>query len=315
MQVEVVTARGGEVLQVLYKRKEGSGYAFRGTLEVRGSNDAFRIESDIDEGNSTGTREAMVNAMRVACGEFAVGPIRPDGSARILGLLHDPYDPAFDEEALHSVSDDERLDTIVAGHPLSRTRALLETVRSSLDVAGLLPPLVEDDGPAPALRQELSFPVLMRIYEAAGRGDQAEHALQERIVALGDRPSRELGACLTHLGRLLHKRGRAGNAVPVLSRAERMLTDIAGLDAQETVIARTHHAYSLVEIGRHRQALPMFLSAIKVFEKQRFDDGTYMLALAGAGHGLSEQGDTAAAAEYIGRVLRMQEALKQRPTR
>jgi hypothetical protein len=312
--VEVLPARGGEVLQIIYKRPVGRGYGFRGVLGLRGSKGAFRIESDLGEGGWTGTREAMVNGMRVSCGEFAIGPIGPDGSARILGLLHDPYDPAFDEEALNSVSDDERLDPIMPGHPLSRTRALLDTVRASLDLAGLLSPVIKEDPPAPARRQELSFPVLMAIYEAARRPDLGEPALQERIAMLGDTPSPQLAGCLMQLGRLLRMRGRAGNAVPLLSRAERMFIELAGLDAKETVIARTHHAYALVEIGRHRQALPMFISAIKVFEKERFDDRIYLLALAGAGHGLSEQGDTVGAAEYIGRALQLQEAMKQEPT-
>ena len=123
--VDVVRMRCGQVLQAVYKRNAGRGFTYRGLTELQQDGARFRIESEIEEGHTTGVREAMVNAARTSCGEFAVGPAKPDGSRTITGFFHDAYDPAFDEGALNSFTDDERLDVILPHHPLSRTRTLL----------------------------------------------------------------------------------------------------------------------------------------------------------------------------------------------
>jgi hypothetical protein len=315
VQVDMIPVLAGNGLQVIYKRRAGMGYGFRGLLELRGSGHGFRIESYIDEGNNTGTREAMVSAMRVSCGEFALGPQNPNGSYRILGFQHDPYDATFDEEALNSVSDDERIDIVMPGHPLSRTRVLLQMLVSSLEVAGPLePPSAPTDSAVQSRRQELSSAVLMAIYGATGRHDLVEHALQERIAALGETASPELAAALMQLGITLHLRDRAGNALPLLSRAERMFVEVSGEGASEAIIARVHHARALLKIGRHGQAGPMFVSAIKTFEKQPVDGQTYLLALASAGQCFAQQGNAAAAAEYLGRAQSLMERMKQEPT-
>ena len=315
VQVDVVAVRECEALQVIYKRKVGLGFGFLGLLEVQGSSKGFRVESYIDEGNYTGTREATVNAMRVSCGEFALGPQNPNGSYRVLGLLHDPYDAAFDEDSLNSVSDDERIDVVMPGHPLTRTRALLQMIVSSLEVAGpTQPPFAITDSAAPARRQELSSAVLMAIYGAAGRHDLVEHALQERIAALGDVSSPELAKGLMDLGIALYMRDRAGNALPLLSRSERMFIEVCGENGTETIVARVHHARAVLKMGRYGQAGPMFISVIKAYERQRFDDRTYLLALASAGQCLAQQGDAAGAAEYIVRSQRLMERMKQEST-
>src|SRR5687768_2422583 len=130
--LETVGVRQGEVLNAVYKRAFGTGFSYRGLVEVHQGAQGFRIESEIGEGGMTGTREAMVNAARISCGEFALGRQNPDGSRQVQGLLIDAYDPAFDEGATNALSDDERLDVLLPAHPLSRTRALLRTIAVSL---------------------------------------------------------------------------------------------------------------------------------------------------------------------------------------
>jgi hypothetical protein len=97
----------------------------------------------------------------------------------------------------------------------------------------------------------------------------------------------------------------------MLSRAERMLTASVGEDAAQTVAARTHLACALLKIGRHAQALPLFLRVIKVFETHPPDDGTYVLALTGASQIFAGQGQGALASEYLGRAQRLFGRMKQ----
>lgn len=311
--VDVTTVRSVEVLRAIYKRQDGSGYAYRSVLDVRGRDAQFRIESVMDEGNFTGRREAMVNAMRAQTGDIALGPIQPDGSRALLGHSHDPYDPAFDDTALNAITDDERLDVLMPWHPVSRTRALLDTITGSLRVdpqafpvriLAMSPRGEELRGP----RRQLSYPVLRGLYTAADRFDLAEQALKDELAELGDTPSLRLATCLMQLGTFFHMRDRAGNALPLLSRAEKMFVDLAGHDAPATAMARANHGIALMKIGRRAQALPLLEQAIRVMEKSPPDDSIYILTLAHAAQLLAERGEERTAAEYVSRAQRLMAA-------
>lgn len=237
--VDVLTVRGVEVLRAAYKREKGTGYAYRGIVEVRGADACFRIESDIDEGNSTGTREAMVSAMRAQTGDLSFGPVRADGSRAILGYSYDPYNPAFDDDALLAVSDDERLDLVMLEHPIARTRVFLATVLSSLRVSPEVvpgrvlatPPQREEQMP---LRRQLSNAVARGLYAAVERYDLVEASLQDEIAELGDTHTLQLATCLMQLGTFFHMRDRAGNALPLLSRAEKLFVERSGPRTRRT---------------------------------------------------------------------------------
>jgi hypothetical protein len=180
--------RQGEAVQAIYKRKDGTGYAYRGLLEVQQGTKRFRIASNLDEMGSTGSREAIVTAMLAGSGELTLGPLQADGSRPLLGYFHDAYDSAFDEGALNAITDDERLDSLLSAHPLSRTRQLHRTMASSLvladDVAvrsGLTGPDSGAVEPAEPRRQ-LSPQVVRGIFEAAGRIDQVEQSGSEKTT-------------------------------------------------------------------------------------------------------------------------------------
>ena len=307
VQVDVVSIRSVEVLRVICKSRRGSGSVYRLRVEVHGRETCIRIESDIDEGNFTGTREAMVNATRVQAGERVIGPPNPDGSHSIQGFFVDAYDPAFDGGALNSITDDERLDVLLPAHPLSRIRALQETITDSLRISPDISPVrilatsprSEETRPP---RRELSFVVLRHLYGAAERFDLVEAVLQEELAQLGDTPSLDLATVLMQLGIFLHMRDRPGNALPLLSKAERMFLDLTGSDGPGTATARVHHGCALMKLGRRAQSLPLFEQAIPVLEKNRKDDGTYMLALANAAGLLAERGDEQRATEYLSRA-------------
>jgi hypothetical protein len=179
--------RRGEALQAIYKRKDGLGCAYRGLIEVQQGTKRFRITSDLNEMGMTGSREAIVTAMLAQSGELALGPARAGGSRSLLGYFHDAYDSAFDEGALNAITDDERLDSILRSHPLSRTRELHRTIASSLMLAGGPAPTSgispDSDARIPATpRRQLSSRVVRGIFEAAGRVDEASPVVPEGTI-------------------------------------------------------------------------------------------------------------------------------------
>lgn len=291
--VEVADTGAGQALQTIYKRREGLGAAYRSVVELHQGPDRFLVTTDMDEGGFTGSREAIVDAMVAQAGELVLEDPKPDGSRAIKGWFQDAYDPAFDAGALNSYTDDERVDLIVPAHPLSRTRAWLATLASTLTSAGgEARPLVLEEHPVPARgpRRLLSAAVMRGLYHSAGRKDLVEQLLREEIASCGADPSVRLADCLLQLGIVLDQQAVPRDALPVLARAEALFEALTGADSVQSCIAATHHARVLATLGRPAEALPRFRRAIT-----RLDDAEHeiirMLALAGAGDILAERDD------------------------
>ena len=314
--IEIVPVRQGHVLSSVYKCPSGLGFRYRGVLEFNQETQQFRIESDIGEGGTTGIREAIVNATRASCGEFARGPQNPDGSYQVQGLLIDAYNPAFDQGALNSLSDDDRLDVLFPGHPLSRTRGLLATITASLDLhhdAGVSAAVLETaaiDGP----RRQLSLRVVRSLFASFKRFDLLERSLKEELSTSGNTPNLDLATGLVQVGANYHLNGRPGNALPLLTRAESMFVRLLGDEAPPAVVARIHRGAALFKLGRRAEALPLLLRAIKVMESTPVDPAAYMLALATAAQILARQGDGERAAVYAERAKQLMEAVQRPPT-
>ena len=312
---EIVDLKEGTALQCISKRRDGTGYAYRGLIECHCEGTLYRIASDMTEVDTTGVREAMVSAARVQCGEFALGPQNADGSFRILGFSFDPYDPAFDEDAENSVADDEQLDAVLPGHPLSRTRALHQRIAATLrtDRGAVLTATAashQDSTPLPRLRRQLSPRVARVLLAMADRHDLVEQSLQAEIASLDGSSDEGLAACLLELGVFLQMQGRPEDAVPVLSRAERMLTVIEGEDGMRTVVARAHHGYALFRMQRPAEALPLLMRSIAVLEQREPDGMTYAVALNGATQILAGQSDDRAA-HYLERLREVMAKIEQ----
>ena len=312
--VEVVRTQCGQALQAVYKRNAGLGFSYRGVTELQRRGTRFRIESEIDEGHTTGIREAMVSAACFSCGELAFSPPEPDGSRTIIGFFHDAYDTAFDEGALNSVTDDERVDVIIPQHPLSRTRTLLRVIAASVALSepragAALLHSEPDDNVSKGPRRQLAWSVVRSLYATAGRHDLMEQALEEELKELDEAPSLRLANSLMQLGMVRHMRDRPDSALPVLERAEEMFARLEGESAPSTATARAHHACALFKMGRRAESLPVFLDAIKVLEKSRPDDATYTLALANAAQLLMDGGEMELANEYLERAKQMMTTL------
>ena len=232
----------------------------------------------------------------------------------IDGWAFDPYDATFDTGALNTLSDDERVDIVVPGHPLSRMRRLLRTIDSSLvfternvTTAGSSPH--EDDAEADSartVRRQLSPRVARAILGATRQhNDLVEQSLREEIAALGDTPSAQLALTLLEFTMFLQRRDRAAEAVPVAARAAAMCEDFLGGRTLQTIAARTYQGYALFKVGREDEALPILLAAIEFFEDEPVDKMTYALALNAAMQILDKQGRTQLAEDYVERLQRL----------
>jgi len=254
--------------------------------------------------------------MLAQCGELRFGPLEADGSRSILGYFHDAYDSAFDAGALNAITDDERLDAILANHPLSRTRDLHRTIAASLVLpegtaaaSGLTPE--EPTGAERARpRRQLSSQVVRGILKAAERFDEVEQSFSEEIASHGDGDSPELAKCLVDYGIFLQSRERPGDAETWLSRAERMSAATLGEAATETVVARTQRGYALFKLGRKNEALAILLRSIQTLEADYPESPIHALALSGACQILSERDDPRAI-DYLNQL----QAFMDRPSR
>jgi Tetratricopeptide repeat len=307
--LEVIGLGEGTALQSIDKRRHGPGYAYRGLIEVHKDGQRFRIETDMTEGNRTGTREAMVSAARMQCGEFALGAKNADGSFKILGFSFDAYDPAFDDAAENSVADDEDVDLVTPGHPLTRTRALHRTIVATLRTGDGTAPhagvtLSDGERPVAGLRRQLTSRAARVLFGAAKRHDLVEHSLKTEIANLDSASSARLAGCLLELGVFFQVQERPGEALPHLRRAHEMLTELVGEEAPQTVVARTHHGYALFQTQQHAEALPLLVRSIEVLEETQPDSMIYVMALNGAGQILAEQDDPRAS-DYLEELRRI----------
>jgi hypothetical protein len=121
------------VVEVIAKRRAGLGYAYEGHLGIRCADSGWALEVLADEGGFTGVREALVTAVLVPSHGLQLEPeTAPGGPRRMRGWFFDPYDAAFDAEAVNAISDDARIDEVMESHSLSRVRAILRRTRRSL---------------------------------------------------------------------------------------------------------------------------------------------------------------------------------------
>jgi len=136
VSAEVVEmASGALALEVITKYHRGAGFSFEGRLFIDESPLTYSLVSAIDE-RETGSREAIVNSLRLQLGEVDLvalmsGPADPaTGGRRIPGMQLDPYDAAYDNRATYSASDDDRLDNFLQTHPLAVVRSSLRRARA-----------------------------------------------------------------------------------------------------------------------------------------------------------------------------------------
>lgn len=127
---------GTAAAHAIFKRKDSIGFAYAAMLVVPARDGAFLIDIAANEGNFTGTREALVTAQLIKQGKFEIEYFAgeaADGSAgRIKNWYVDPYEPSYPGLVLRSVSDDEEYDAALPHHPLTSVRRVLAHIVSTV---------------------------------------------------------------------------------------------------------------------------------------------------------------------------------------
>jgi tetratricopeptide (TPR) repeat protein len=241
---------------------------------------------------------------------------RSIGGRRIPGLTQDPYDSAYDDDAVYAASDDPRLDPMFPEHPLTIIRAALLRARESW-VSETQPRSHGFDatGPAsPGPREMLSLSALREIYWSAGRNDLLEGELTAAISSVdtrGDSADPGVARLLTMLGVVQHNSRNFLNARVTLVRARDILTTAAGAGHRETGVALALLGRTQATLCLLAEAEQSFRRAIAILEKAP-DGGLPLLnAIAPFGEMLASQKRVDEAIPLIERAKRL---LANRPS-
>lgn len=261
VSVELVPLANGSVgLATIVKRAHGLGFGFDGELEVRDPDGTITVRISMDE-RLTGAREAAVSAKMFELGEIDMAALlsgTPDaaGGRRVPELQpRDPYDAAFDDGATYAPSDDERLDPLFPGHPLTVVRESLQRALTTW-ATGTAPLAGEAYVPSPMpcrTRTLLSDRVVRELYWSTGRNDLLEADLKMAIASTGaadDGDGAAAARLWTMLGVVQHNTNDALTALQSLRHADTLWTAALG-DHRETACA-------LVLLGRTERMLNLY---------------------------------------------------------
>jgi tetratricopeptide (TPR) repeat protein len=315
VSVEAVDAGGVRSLEVIDKRRRGLGYAYRGVLAIPMGRSGFTLTTNAIERGTTGVREAVVTAHLVGRGDLKIEP----GDKVIRGWFQDPYDADYQGNVLHCLSDDERLDALFPDHPLSRTRAYLQRMRKSVAIDASV---ARDDAPpattphaddAARVRSRLSSAAIASLYLMAQRFERAAELLAASVAEIettGAKPD-DLAQQLLGLGLAYDCLGRPREAEGPLSRSRDLFTATLGPNHPSTAQAVTNLARIYLHLGRHDEAEPLFVQALKVFEGQESPGTNPGVALNGLGLVHNARGLYAQAIPYFERALENFEAFEK----
>jgi hypothetical protein len=140
VSVDSCTAADRPAIQIIYKREEGSGYRYAGTLVIDFGEQWCQVTVVCGERGPTGIREAVLTAELMDDGIIGMREypfyvrLFKRSSGYLEGWFTDPYDSEYKGIVLRSVADDEKYDSQFPDHPLSRLRSTLKTVRESLQL-------------------------------------------------------------------------------------------------------------------------------------------------------------------------------------
>jgi len=124
--------------QSIYKKRQDTGFVYFGMYEVAIGDVRVVLTCVCGERGMTGAREAVVANTLLSAGKLRL-PSRsePDesiGPRNVEGWFEDPYDLDYAGPVLRNLSDDERYDTVIPDHPLTRLRETLAMLRHTLSL-------------------------------------------------------------------------------------------------------------------------------------------------------------------------------------
>jgi hypothetical protein len=306
----VTMATGQAAIQLITKLRRGLGFSFTGQLIVGDLASEYAVTMLAHE-MQTGEREAAVSAMMWQLGEIRLDeimkvPAEPGGARPVPGLHADPYDSAFDADAVYGPSDDARLDPLFSGHPLTDIRACLSRVRATWVSDAVRQSNGQPEAPdSHDARGILSDDALREIYWASGRNDLLEAellAVLARVDPAGDSSDPAAGRLLMMLGLAQHNSKQLMKARESFGRAASIMTSAFGNTRRETGVARSLLGRTQKEMGRLVDAESSLKRAIAILDLHPEAKTARGLA-AGLMLGvLIEQKRSGEAAPYLARV-------------
>jgi hypothetical protein len=268
ISADVLFARGIPLTEVITKARDGTGYDYVGTITAADASHTYTIRVTTHPGTLTGVREALVSAALIPMGELRL----PKQTGRIIAFLGDPYDAAWDEDALNAITDDERLDVLFPDHPLSRLRALLDQIGNSITLAAP-PPASQENGElaiaAPPRRRLLSDAAAREMQWAFKRFEPIETSLRETLTALDSRTEESSEAIAEHLlllGIVQSQQQKSTQAIESFARALERFRTVLGPNEPKTALAMGYLACAHLELEQFDAAAELFPQALKVLE-------------------------------------------------
>ncbi len=295
--VEIVQAEGIRAVKVINKYERRPAYAYDGHLIIPFKNAEYTITMDSIERGTTGERDALVTCALAQTGELEIEPPRgPDEPGRIKGWFQDPYDSSYTGQAIYSMSDDDRLDPLFPKHPLSKIRACLARIQSTLaiDVSSLreaipVPSNTREDAGSSPTRHLLSPSTLASLYFdfgssllEVGKSDECEKLVGRLISEL------ELTVCendlivarqLLLLGLAYENQGKYVEAETVLSRCLTIFKSNLGHDHPETAQAMLNLGRMHIALNRYDAGEPLLKKAMRIFEDKQVPGSSVGVAL------------------------------------
>jgi hypothetical protein len=108
-------------------RKDAVAYQINAIIPT--VNGSYTLQVAAVETGTTGRREAMVAVIDAA--KSNADPKAMEKSS----MRRDPYDDKYDADALYTMSDDRKWDDVVADHPLTRIRKLMDLLIKQLKIS------------------------------------------------------------------------------------------------------------------------------------------------------------------------------------
>jgi len=309
VSVEIRQTAGRNVLEVIVKQPHGRGFDFESTLVIPADSRTFTITIKATEGATSGLREAMVSSVMLELGEVAFGAAsQPGGPRPVIGFRQDPYDARWDESAIHTVTDDERVDLMCPDHPLSWLRRQLRTLHESIsldDTGDMATHGASADAQVSSVPRRLLSDVCIR--ELLWRHERFD-VLQPMIEgAVAAAPAPEIRAHeLLLLGIVQGRMSRPLEGLKSLTLSLEIMS--AGADEVLSAVTRMHLARAISEVGDLDEAQQLLLESLKVLEKRPPNDLVLAMALNSYGTLLIKSGSPQEAMPY---VLRAQDLVQK----
>lgn len=312
VQVDPALVASFDGVQVITKARVGMAAAYAGRLTFPLTAPHFVVQIEAVERGTTGQRDAMATAIMAQRGELQFeAPEVPGGPRRIKGWAQDPYDQGFDRDTLNFVSDDERLDVLMPGHPLSKLRRTLAGIQETATLEGdavFTNRSIPSSETPPPRRGRISSAALGMLCFHAKRFDHSETAFRESIAAWetsGSAPDADIATQFLLLGLACECQGKHRDALPIFQRAERAAVASLGPNDVLAAHAANNQARVLLAMKDPLAAEPLFERALASFESTEGDSSSTAVALNGLGMVRHSQQRAEEAIRLFERALRI----------